>query len=118
MRSDPGGYIPIPRIELGVRTPRDLAPPVPQPRALGSPPATPPGYAPRLMSLDVFRGLVILAMLLVNNPGDGETTGYFWKHADWPAMSQQQAWAAWWGYAVGSPAWTCLLYTSPSPRDS
>ena len=106
MRSDPGGYIPIPRIELGVRTPRDVAPPIPQPRPLGSPPTplTPPS-PPRLMSLDVFRGLVILAMLLVNNLGDGETTGYFWKHADWPAMSQRQAWAAWWGYAVGSPAW-------------
>jgi predicted acyltransferase len=89
------GYIPIPRIELGVPTPRDVPPMSPPP--IGSP--------PRLMSLDVFRGLVILAMLLVNNLGDADTTGYFWKHADWPAMSQGQAWRAWWGYAAGSSAW-------------
>jgi predicted acyltransferase len=57
------------------------------------------------MSLDVFRGLVILAMLVVNNLGDGESTGYFWKHADWPAMSQSHAWRAWWGYATASPVW-------------
>jgi predicted acyltransferase len=67
-----------------------------------------PSLAPkpqRLVSLDVFRGLVILAMLIVNNLGDSATTGYFWKHADWPAMSMPHAWRAWWGYATGSPAW-------------
>ena len=37
----------------------------------------------RLLSLDVFRGLVIVAMLVVNNIGDSSTVGYFWKHADW-----------------------------------
>lgn len=37
----------------------------------------------RLLSMDVFRGLVIVAMLLVNNIGDPSTGGYFWKHADW-----------------------------------
>jgi predicted acyltransferase len=72
--------------------------------------------APRLVSLDVFRGLVILAMLIVNNLGDGATTGYFWKHADWPAMSQAQAWRAWWGYAVGGKAWTEHAGTLPAER--
>ena len=47
---------------------------------------------PRLLSLDVFRGLVILAMLLVNNIGNGATTGYFWKHADWVPMRWGAAW--------------------------
>jgi len=37
----------------------------------------------RLASLDVFRGVVILAMLIVNNLGDHASTGYFWKHANW-----------------------------------
>jgi predicted acyltransferase len=37
----------------------------------------------RLASLDVFRGIVILAMLIVNNIGDSSTVGYFWQHADW-----------------------------------
>src|SRR4051812_16623836 len=56
----------------------------------------------RLLSLDVFRGLVILAMLVVNNIGDNATTGYFWKHADWPAMSWGQAWTTW-GNAIWHP---------------
>jgi predicted acyltransferase len=61
--------------------------------------------SPRLLSLDVFRGLVILAMLLVNNIGDGATTGYFWKHADWVPMRWGEAWKAWWGYARGAEFW-------------
>src|SRR5689334_1149332 len=87
---------------------RATVPPSPAPfgarTALVSNPMNAPA-APRLMSLDVFRGLVILAMLVVNNLGDGGTTGYFWKHADWPAMGQGYAWRAWWGYATDSPAW-------------
>ena len=39
----------------------------------------------RLASLDAFRGLVILLMLIVNNVGDPQAVGYFWKHADWSA---------------------------------
>ena len=84
--------------------------------ALASVPPTAPATPPRLMSLDVFRGLVILAMLVVNNLGDGETTGYFWKHADWPAMSQGYAWRAWWGYATDSPAWKERLAHIPLER--
>src|SRR4051812_34048763 len=57
----------------------------------------------RLLSLDVFRGLVILAMLVVNNIGDAGTTGYFWKHADWPVMRWGQAWKTWATYARGVP---------------
>src|SRR3982751_5983921 len=71
---------------------------------------------PRLLSLDVFRGLVILAMLIVNNLGDGATTGYFWKHADWPAMSPGYAWRAWWGYTTDSPAWKDRLLHIPLER--
>src|SRR5262245_44240009 len=37
----------------------------------------------RLLSLDVFRGFVIVAMLLVNNIADPNSVGYFWKHAGW-----------------------------------
>ncbi len=32
----------------------------------------PPATAQRLISLDVFRGITIAAMLLVNNPGSGK----------------------------------------------
>lgn len=37
----------------------------------------------RLVSLDVFRGITILAMILVNNPGDWDNLYPPLKHADW-----------------------------------
>jgi predicted acyltransferase len=47
-----------------------------------APPPAPPG-AQRLASLDIFRGITIAAMLLVNNPGSwGHVYGPL-RHADW-----------------------------------
>jgi predicted acyltransferase len=37
----------------------------------------------RLSSLDVFRGITIAAMILVNNPGDGRHTYWPLEHAAW-----------------------------------
>src|SRR6185312_2979145 len=37
----------------------------------------------RLVSLDVFRGITIAAMILVNNSGDGEHTYWPLEHAKW-----------------------------------
>lgn len=42
----------------------------------------PPSKAPRLASLDVFRGLTVAGMLLVNNPGSGAAYGPL-EHAEW-----------------------------------
>jgi len=42
-----------------------------------------PAPAPRLVSLDFFRGATIAGMILVNNPGDGSTTYWPLKHAEW-----------------------------------
>ena len=42
-----------------------------------------PGPAPRLVSLDVFRGLTIAAMLLVNNPGTWSHVYPPLEHAEW-----------------------------------
>src|SRR5690242_6382401 len=41
-----------------------------------------PPASERLLSLDVFRGLTIAAMILVNNPGNGQA---YWplEHAKW-----------------------------------
>jgi len=39
--------------------------------------------SPRLVSLDVFRGATIAAMILVNNPGDERTTYWPLRHAQW-----------------------------------
>src|SRR5512133_3210054 len=45
-------------------------------------PLEPSPSAGRLMSLDIFRGITIAAMILVNNPGNGAA---YWplKHIDW-----------------------------------
>lgn len=49
--------------------------------------AAPPHRAPRLLSLDVMRGLTILAMILVNNPGDWGNMYWPLAHADWRGIT-------------------------------
>ena len=50
-------------------------------------PNSPTGSAPqRLVSLDVFRGITIAGMVLVNNPGS-------WEHIYWPL--QHASWHGW-----------------------
>src|SRR4051794_32527916 len=66
-----------------------------------APPADPARSPGRLISLDVFRGLVIFAMLIVNNLGDARTTGYFWKHADWPEPWLAESFRLWWATLAG-----------------
>lgn len=43
----------------------------------------PPSPAPRLMSLDLFRGATIAGMILVNNGGDEPNSYWPLKHAQW-----------------------------------
>jgi predicted acyltransferase len=43
---------------------------------------TPPGSS-RLLSLDVFRGITIAGMVLVNNPGTWESIYWPLRHAEW-----------------------------------
>jgi predicted acyltransferase len=47
---------------------------------------SPPAPATRLVSLDVFRGLTMAAMTIVNNPGD-------WNHVYWPLLHAE--WHGW-----------------------
>lgn len=57
-----------------------------QPRAgdVDTAPRThPPAAGERLQSLDVFRGITIAAMLLVNNPGTAKFGYRVLQHADW-----------------------------------
>ncbi|MEJ2581588.1 MAG: DUF5009 domain-containing protein [Acidobacteriota bacterium] len=42
-----------------------------------------PGNRTRLTAVDVFRGMTIVAMILVNNPGDWATVYWPLKHAEW-----------------------------------
>lgn len=45
--------------------------------------ATTHAPAVRLMSLDLFRGATIAAMILVNNPGEGGSSYWPLRHAEW-----------------------------------
>lgn len=45
--------------------------------------ATPSGQSTRLMSLDIFRGLTIALMILVNDPGDRASTYWPLNHSQW-----------------------------------
>jgi predicted acyltransferase len=58
--------------------------------------------AVRLKSIDAFRGIVIFAMLVVNNIGDPRHVGYFWKHADWKPVSLWSDLTDWWRGASSS----------------
>jgi predicted acyltransferase len=53
--------------------------------ATTSDPALPKTGSGRLLSLDVFRGATILAMILVNNPGEWGEKSQYWPldHAEW-----------------------------------
>src|SRR5690242_8737722 len=42
-----------------------------------------PASSTRLMSLDLFRGVTIAAMILVNDPGDGPSAHWPLKHSEW-----------------------------------
>ena len=64
------------------RTPEELRSSVAPQYSAGTPLAAPRSRE-RLLSLDVFRGLTIAGMLLVNNPGDWGTIYPPLRHAPW-----------------------------------
>jgi predicted acyltransferase len=45
--------------------------------------SAPPSRSTRLLSLDVFRGLIVAGMILVTNAGSWDTVYWPLKHADW-----------------------------------
>jgi predicted acyltransferase len=75
------------------------------------PPAARTGTG-RLLSLDVFRGVTILAMILVNNPGGGE--GYWpLEHAEWHGWTPTDLIFPFFLFIVG----TALAYSLRKYRD-
>ena len=67
---------------MSLTAPQHVRAPIALPDVEIAPPATPP-KAQRLASLDIFRGITIAAMLLVNNPGSWSHAYGPLKHADW-----------------------------------
>ncbi|MGO9126313.1 MAG: acyltransferase family protein [Terriglobales bacterium] len=58
------------------------APPIAADLPVSGPGSVPPKAA-RLVSLDLFRGATIAAMILVNNAGDGPSSYWPLQHAEW-----------------------------------
>ncbi|MEQ8848249.1 heparan-alpha-glucosaminide N-acetyltransferase domain-containing protein [Botrimarina sp.] len=61
--------------------------PTPAPAEASSPAGGQAAHRGRLLSLDVMRGLTILAMILVNNPGDWGQMYWPLGHADWHGLT-------------------------------
>jgi predicted acyltransferase len=47
----------------------------------------PPGGPPRVVSVDVLRGLTVAAMVLVNNPGSWASVYWPLRHAEWSGFT-------------------------------
>jgi predicted acyltransferase len=65
------------------QAPRRAHPPATQPRVPPPLQLQPRAAAERLLSLDVFRGITVVAMLLVNNPGTARFGYRALQHAEW-----------------------------------
>lgn len=59
------------------------------------------GPAPRLVSLDAFRGLTIAGMLLVNNPGTWSAVYAPLRHAEWNGWTPTDLVFPWFLFIVG-----------------
>jgi predicted acyltransferase len=64
----------------------------------------------RLVAVDAFRGLAIVAMLLVNNIGDPSIVGYFWKHAGWISQPLGLALTEWRHALIGAQGVAAKLW--------
>jgi len=72
-----------------------------------------PAKSARLLSLDVFRGLTIVGMILVNNPGDWDHMYWPLGHADWHGWTPTDLVFPFFLFIVG----TSLAYSLRKYRD-
>ncbi len=85
------------------------SPPAPVSKA----PPVAPANRTRLLSLDAFRGLTILAMILVNNPGNWGQMYWPLGHADWHGWTPTDLIFPFFLFIVG----TALAYSLRRFRD-
>lgn len=79
--------------------------------------AAPPAGGGRLLALDAFRGLTILAMVLVNNPGQWGEKYQYWplEHAAWHGWTPTDLIFPFFLFIVGtSLAYSLRKYVNPS----
>ncbi len=67
------------------------------------------GQITRLLSLDVFRGLVIWLMLVVNNLGDAKVVPHWFKHPNFLPNSFASDWMSWWNGLSQTQGWYALI---------
>src|SRR5437868_3653201 len=79
--------------------------------------APPKTGAGRLLSLDVFRGATILAMILVNNPGEWGEKSQYWPldHAKWFGWTPTDLVFPFFLFIVGTSLAYSLRRFRPSP---
>jgi predicted acyltransferase len=76
--------------------------------------------AERLLSLDVFRGMTVAGMLLVNNPGTWSAIYPPLEHAAWHGWTPTDLIFPFFLFIVGITtelSLRCLLYTSDAADD-
>lgn len=71
--------------------------------------------APRLASLDAFRGLTIAAMLLVNNPGDWDHVYAPLRHAEWHGCTPTDLIFPFFLFIVGAAMSVSTRWRAPDP---
>lgn len=73
---------------------------------------------PRFTALDIFRGLTVCFMIIVNTPGNEETTFAMLKHADWNGFTPTDLVFPSFLFAVGNAlSFACKRWPSMSKRE-
>jgi predicted acyltransferase len=74
-----------------------------------APPAAPPATAPqRILALDIFRGMTIALMIIVNTPGNGSVAWGPLRHASWHGFTPTDLVFPSFLFAIGTSAWFSL----------
>jgi predicted acyltransferase len=74
-----------------------------------APPAAPPATAPqRILALDIFRGMTIALMIIVNTPGNGSVAWGPLRHALWHGFTPTDLVFPSFLFAIGTSAWFSL----------
>jgi predicted acyltransferase len=78
--------------------------PAPEPAATQAPPAK----TPRILALDIFRGVTIAFMIIVNTPGNGSVAWGPLRHAHWNGFTPTDLVFPSFLFAIGTSAWFSL----------
>ena len=74
-----------------------------------APPAAPPATTPqRILALDIFRGMTIALMIIVNTPGNGSVAWGPLLHASWHGFTPTDLVFPSFLFAIGTSAWFSL----------